>query len=356
MKCPKCDNEILQDDKFCNNCGYMLQLDTKESIQTKHKKVKLLPVFLILFALGVLSVGSFFGYKYFNRYNEAQAALNRIDNLIASNYYSEAYSETKELKSKYNFGKFPKEADSRIKTLVKASDDAYKQCLQILTSDETSNLSQAAAYFKSYQQAFNYSSNNSSITDILKTISDYQSKYTELSKKSETEQTLSSNSDLVGTMTKYVTEMQTLHKLADEAINQNNQQSESQLIDLWSKNYSEYNSIYSSFNTLYQSSVYGYIFTKDDCDLLNKYVTDCLLPAQAIYRYNTNDLLSNSDIKNSFSEYKDVETKTINMISSKKSVVDDFNSSYDSLQQQVEDLYNKIKNTGSSAASGKSNL
>lgn len=347
MKCPKCNNEILQEDKFCNNCGYMLESKDLELLKANHRKIELVPVLIILFAVMVLSVGSFFGIKYFNRYNEAQAALNKIDKLIASNYYSEAYAETKTFKSKYNYGKFPSEADSRTKDLVKKSNDAYKECLQILSSDQTSNLSQTTSYFKAYEQAFDYSSNNSNINDLLKSISDYQSKVSELNKEEETEQTLSSNSDIIGTMNNYISELQTIHKYSDEAINQNNQQSKNELLSLWSKNYSEYNNIYFNFSNLYQSSLYSTIFTKDECDLLNKYVEDSLVPAQTLYKYDTSDLNTNSEVKSSLNEYKDIEAKTLSMLSSKKTVVDNFNSNYDNLQQQVETLYNKIKNTGS---------
>ncbi|MDP4179106.1 MAG: zinc ribbon domain-containing protein [Bacillota bacterium] len=357
MNCPRCNSEILQDDKFCNNCGYMLSKNDLHLSQHKHKKIKAVPIIISLCTVAVLSTGAFVGFKFFDRYKQAQAQLNMIDRLIASNYYSEAYNQAKSFKTKYNFGSFPKEVDSRLKTLNKDSDDAYKQCIQILSSDQTENFSESSAYLKSYVQAFDYSNKKNSINTLLKSITDYQSKYRELSQKSEAKQTLTSNTDLLSTLNSEVSELQTLHKLADEAVNQNNQQSKSQLISLWANNYNEYNNIYDTFSSLEQSGLYDYVFSKDDCDLLSKFASDSLLPAQAVYRYDTAvDLKSNSTIANSFNEYNNIEPKISSIISSKKSVIDDFNKNYDTLEQEVKDLHDKIKNTETTSGSGASNI
>lgn len=408
MVCPKCNKEISENDNFCIYCGYMVkrnEINTEEAdnsihnntdvnidnsnsissevntgiseyapnkvdsyqqtnngdynqVYVKPKKMRLKSVLAVSVGIVVFITGVVFAGKYATKTFAGDVALSKIDNLIDNSDYNEAYSETVKFKTKYNFGNFNKKADQRKKLLIQRSEEAYNECINVLNNDSTDNFSQTVKYFKTYQQVFDYSSKKSDVDNLLKSISDYQTKLKELDKKALTEQFLSSNPNFISTLQNYTNEIKAIHQLSDEAINGNNTESKDALVALWKKNYNDYYKAVNLVKSLNESDLYGVILSKEDCDVLQNYVTDGLLPAQTIYQndsYSAADLANNTKIKASFSEYKTLESKLQELLTSKKTVIDTFNKDYDDLQDQVDDLYNKIKGS-SSKGSGKTNL
>lgn len=81
ISCPECTEEISDSVKKCPHCGYSLKKQKKKKrklFKTKKQKIVFVVIASIL-ALAALSIGGFFGYKYYfeplGRYNTAKALV-----------------------------------------------------------------------------------------------------------------------------------------------------------------------------------------------------------------------------------------------------------------------------------------
>lgn len=326
------------------NYDNVSEMDNDNSKRSK-KKVILLGIIGVVALLIIIILFTIVIPNY-KRNQAAKESLNTINSEIDNQKYAQAFNDLSSFKTEYDFGKYPSEADKSLKVLNELADKAKQDGLKILNNDSSEYFEDTYKYFKDYTVNYSYDKKIGQVSDLLQLIDDYKKKADDLSAASDTLKWFDSNKKLIGYMEGYINDVDTIHRVADDCINNKKYNLSDTLYKDWDSNSEFYYGIVDDIKKLSDSDLNNTLMTTEEYDKFKNLIIYGLLPAETYYQsmngvYIDDDALQLT--RDSWSKYNALYSEVTSLLKDKKELISTYHDTVDSLTDEVKTLLDKIK-------------
>lgn len=282
----------------------------------------------------------------YNRNKAAKEALNAIQSAIDNQDYSQAFNDLATFKTEYDFGKYPKEADKNVDVLNDLADKAKKEGLKKISSDNSEYFEDTYQYFKDYTSDYSYDEYIDQVNNLLQLIEDYKKKDVDLNASNATLEWYNNNSPFISYMEDYIKDVDSLHELADECINNKNYDLSNSLYNEWDNNYDYYYGMIDDINTMTEDDLNNTLMMADEYSKFKNLIIYGLLPAESYYQSMNGIYLDDDTLqltRDSWSKYNSLYDEVTTILADKKSLISIYSDTVDTLTNEVNTLLEQIK-------------
>lgn len=303
-------------------------------------KRKLISIIIVVVAV-IFIVTGIFVYKKVTYKHKSNKELSKINSLIDNENYKDAYNKIKKDK-KNKYGDKDKLND-KLKELKNKENEAYKNCLKMLSSDDET-FSKTISALKDYLSKYEYSDNAKSAKELLDLIQNYNNKLSEYNNAKTIADSYKGNVNLLNTIISYEGSVDAFHGVIAGCTSAKSPSDVKSAYYYWNSNSGYLYSMNGNLQSMKQS-IPNCIFTDSDIKAVEAFINNGIVPGECINEVASTREYSDSVYDrffDSWSKYSSLKSQVDSIISTKQNEISSRNVDVTPFLNEVNDIKNKI--------------